>query len=470
MYGNSVSFRDYEGVQGFGIGSQAEVDELNKALQAGTQRPPASGGSALRVESLEATLRTVTFTLQNIKLWPKIPKLPAFSTVEEYNILSAYGDDAGVFTNEGELPSTQDATYTRSTALVKFLGTTREVTHPMTLVRPAHGNVIALETQNGAIFLVERLERALFHGRSDVVAQEFDGIEKQILDGASITDLETDPVAETNPVVIDMRGGALTEDAIEEATNLVVENYGTPTDMFMAPRANSDLAKAFFPRERVNLPYPTEGKVGIAINSVVTNAGLIALNPDVFLRSGRNNGVKIAPVAATSTQAPNAPAALSSAAAGTDSKFVAADAGDYFYQVTAVNRYGESAPFNLAVAQTIAATEHVTLTITDGDPGSTTGYNIYRGTLGGVVGTCKLVVRVPVAATWVDYNYYLPGTSKAYLVQSNLQNYSFRQLAPMIKIPLATIAASIRWMQLLYGTPIVYAPHKNIIFINVLDD
>ena len=133
MFGNSVSFRDYEGVQGFGIGSMNEVDELNKALEAGTQRPPASGGSALRVESLEATLRTVTFTLQNIKLWPKIPKLPAFSTVEEYNILSAYGDDAGVFTNEGDLPETQDATYERRTALVKFLGTTREVTHPMTL-------------------------------------------------------------------------------------------------------------------------------------------------------------------------------------------------------------------------------------------------------------------------------------------------------------------------------------------------
>ena len=36
MYGNSVSFRDYEGIQGFGIGSNAEVDELNKALAAGT--------------------------------------------------------------------------------------------------------------------------------------------------------------------------------------------------------------------------------------------------------------------------------------------------------------------------------------------------------------------------------------------------------------------------------------------------
>jgi hypothetical protein len=49
--------------------------------------------------------------------------------------MTAYGADTGVFTNEGDLPETQDSSYERRTVLVKFLGTTREVTHPMTLVR-----------------------------------------------------------------------------------------------------------------------------------------------------------------------------------------------------------------------------------------------------------------------------------------------------------------------------------------------
>lgn len=481
MLGNTVSFKDYEGIQGFGIGSAQDVDELNKALSAGTQRPPASGGSALRVESLEATLRTVTFTLQNIKLWPKIPKLPAFSTVEEYNVLSAYGEDAGGFTSEGDLPETQDATYARKTALVKFLGTTREVTHPMTLVRPAHGNVIALETQNGAIFLVERLERALFAGRSDVIPVEFDGLFKQILDGVGLVDpWNVDPIAAVNPTVIDLRGGALDEDHVEEATNLIVENYGTPTDMFLAPRANSDLAKQFYPRERVNLPYPTEGKVGIAINSIVTNAGLVGLNPDVFLRSGRNNGVKAPPASPTSSKAPNAPTTVVATASGSTSKWASGDAGDYIYIVTAVNRYGESVG-TTAAAETVAANDKVTVVITDGGFGAgaaaATGYRIYRSTKDGVAGTATLLVAAfprdtvsPADTDFVDYNYYLPSTSMAVLLQNNLQFYSFRQLAPMMKIPLATIAASIRWMQLLYGTPIVYAPRKSIIFINIKDD
>jgi hypothetical protein len=39
----------------------------------------------------------------------------------------------------------------------------------------------------------------------------------------------------------------------------------------------------------------------------------------------------------------------------------------------------------------------------------------------------------------------------------------------MMKIPLATIAASIRWMQLLYLTMILYTPKKNVLYINVKD-
>jgi len=477
-----VSLRDYEGIQGFGASSASEIEELNKALQAGYQRPPASGGSALRVESLEATLRIVTFTLQNIKLWKAITKLPAFSTVEEYNLLTNYGADAGVFTNEGDLPQTQDSTYQRQVAYVKFLGTTREVTHPMTLVRPANGNIIGLETQNGAVWLVERLERALFAGRSDSVPQSFDGIESQILAGVNIADPNsqlyptiTDPSQIADTVVIDMRGADLDENILETAANFIVQNYGTPTDLFLAPYAMSQLAKEFYPRERVNLPYPTEGKVGLAVNSMVTNAGLVQFNPDIFLRSGRNNGIKTPPTAATSANAPSTPTSIASAAPGVDanSQFTAANTGTFFWAATAINNYGESAPTAASSSQTIPAGDSVVLTITAA--ASTypiTGYRIYRGT-SATVSSMQYVTTLPAPATgsitYTDRNWFLPGTSRAYMLQQNIQNLSFRQLAPMLKIPLATIAASIRWMQLLYGTPIIYTPAKNVVFINVGD-
>lgn len=477
-----VSLRDYEGIQGFGIGSSQEVDELNKALSAGTQRPPTSGGNVLRVESLEATLRVVTFSQAHIKFWRLLPKLPAYSTVEEYNRLTEYGADAGAFTNEGDLPETQDSTYERKTALVKFLGTTREVTHPMTLVRPAHGNVIALETQNGAIWLLERLERALFGGRSDNIPQEIDGLSRQILDGVGVTDPNgnlysaTDTIlAGAETVIIDKRGQKLTEDDMETATNFVVQNYGLPTDLFIAPKPMSELAKAFYPRERVNLPAPTDGKVGFAINQFVSQAGLINFQPNIFLRSGRNNGIKTVPTTASSAKAPNAPSVAAGAAApDAQSMFKAADAGTYYYRVTAVNRYGESAGSADSGVITHAAGTGTVLTITDG--GGTypaTAYRVYRSAVGAADGSkSQFITILPKpggAITVSDRNWWLPGTCQAYLVQNNLQNYSVRQLAPMLKIPLATIAASIRWMQLLYLTFILYTPKKNVIFINVLD-
>jgi hypothetical protein len=465
----NVSMRDYEGFGGFGISSRQDVEELNKALTAGSQMPRMNGGGALQVESLEQTLRILTYTHKHIRFWKDIPKLPAFSTVEEYTTQSTYGGDTGMFTNEGELPQVQDANYERKTALVKFLGTQREVSHVMTLVKPAHGNVLALETQNGANWLLERLERALFSARSDSVPQAFDGIDKQITD---------DALAEANNV-FDLRGGILTQDAVEEATNTVVENYGLPTDIYAAPRCISEFVKQYYPAQQFHYPFPTDGKVGMSVKEIETQAGSVKLKGNIFLRSAKNNGSRKAPSAATAVRAPTAPTAgnFGAIAAGVaTSKFGAADIGVYQYKVSAINRFGESAGSQeTSGVTTTAALDVIDLTITDGggaDPA--TGYRIYRSRVGGAAGSEELIAEIPrigAAATtvWRDSNFYLPGTSKGYMVQMDLQNLAFKQLAPMLKIPLATLAASIRWMQLLYGTPIVYSPRKNIIFRNLKD-
>jgi hypothetical protein len=34
-------------------------------------------------------------------------------------------------------------------------------------------------------------------------------------------------------------------------------------------------------------------------------------------------------------------------------------------------------------------------------------------------------------------------------------------------MPLSVVAPSIRWMQLIYGTPIVYQPARNVIYKNI---
>lgn len=467
--GGIVSLKDYEDLSGrsgfFGISSREEVEEINKALTAGYQSPRTDGGNTLRVESLEQTMRILTWSEQHMKLLRAIGKRPAYSTSEEYNLQTSYGGRGGSFVGEAELPAAQDASYLRRVALVKFQGTVREVSHIATLVKPAHGPLVAMETKNGALWLMSRTEDALFFGRSDVIPQAFDGFQKQVSD---------DSIAGKKNV-FDMRGGFITPDKVEEAANIVIEGFGVPGEFYLATRAQSDLGKQYLPKERT--APGTAGRVGQVVTEIETTAGVIPLKSSLFVRSGRVDDIKTPPTGPTASRAPSAPTLAAAANVGpiTGSQFAAADIGTFRFKVTAINRFGESAPSAEQSAAIVSAADAITLTITDGGgTDAATGYRVYRTVVGGVANSELFmydVPRAPGAATtvWQDLDAYLPGTSTSFLLQNNLQACSWAQLAPMMKIPLATLGPSIRWMQLLYGVLIVYAPRKHVIFTNVYD-
>ena len=463
---------------GFGIGSQSDVEGLAKALEAGFQTGAnKTGGSALRVESLEQSLKVLTYTASHIKFWKKINKTPAYSTVEEYNQLSDYGGNQSPFLTEGELPQATDTSYNRKTQLVKFLGTTREVTHPATLVHPAHGDLIALENQSGILWLLEQVEKNLFSGDSSLAfdgeAEQWDGLDS-LVDATSVFDLEGNPLQEAD---------------LEEAANTVIENYGFPTDVYLGTRVMSDLVKTFYPRERIQMPAPMNGQVGNTIQTISTQAGVLEFQPDVFIRKNPSPNA-----AATSANAPATPASIVAAAVtGTDgdhAKGAPTGTSNFAYVVTAANRFGESAPTafgaNVAMSQTDKdAGRHVPLTITNiGTIGAFAPeyYKIYRSkaSASAVVPTdlseYSLILQVPAASqagggtTGVnDVNLTLPFTSTAYLGELTPSVLTFRQLMPMMKMDLAVLAPAYRWMILLYGTPILFAPKKWIRMINIGD-
>jgi len=99
-------------------------------------------------------------------------------------------------------------------------------------------------------------------------------------------------------------------------------------------------------------------------------------------------------------------------------------------------------------------------------------YEVFRSRKNGATGTERQIMRVKNtggagAMTLNDYNDRLPGCSSAFLFQQNLENMSFKQLAPLVKIPLATVDSSIRFMMLLYGVPVLYTPGKNVLYTNI---
>ena len=162
----SINLADY-GIQArgaqYGSSSQEEVAMLNKALEATeitgrqTTNLTDASGAPLKVESLERTLKHLTFRESDIVLWKNLPKKAAYNTVEEYNQLASYGADRGGFTNEGELPDEEDSIYIRRAQLVKYLGVTKSVTHQMTLVNTMVGNIMERTIKDGTLLILRKL-------------------------------------------------------------------------------------------------------------------------------------------------------------------------------------------------------------------------------------------------------------------------------------------------------------------------
>lgn len=465
-----VGLHDYESFgEGFGIGAGADVENLNKALSTGGSAY-ADGvearvdGAALQVESLENSLKVLTYSDQHVKFWKKIAKTPAYSTVEEYNQLLSYGSNTGGFVPEGILPETDDSKYRRQASFVKFLGTTREVTHPMTLVRSAHGDVIARENQNGILWLMKQLENALFWGDSSLAPAgqegvQFDGLNKLI-------DKEN---------TIDLAGRQLQDTDINDGAQMLLENFATPTDLYLPFETLSEFSKEYFPKERVIMPTAGAGyQAGLVVNKFQTHGGAVEFQPDLFLQ-------KTKPLNATGTggvKAPTAPGAVAVVVGNaSDAQFAKSGAGTYKYAVTACNRFGESVPTVVEAGVALTADDlakGVKVTITNAQAMTVAPdyFNIYRSEKDGdklykVASVPATAINANGVTEYADKNETVANTYTAFMGEFSPEIIAFKQLAPIMKMNLATLGPCIRWMILLYGTPVLYAPKKWMKFTNI---
>ncbi len=465
---------------GFGMMQGQELADLQKAMEAGYGTSPESqqGGGAFRVESLENSLKVLTFQQNDIKFWKKIPKLRATNTVEEYNQLINYGGLNGAFTPEGALPENSDSQYQRKAAFVKFLGTTRNVTLPMTLVRSAHGDVIARYNLDGINWILQRAESALFWGNSQLVAGgiqnpaqaggsngggvQFDGMDQMI-----------DP-----SMTLDLKGNDFQEFDLNMGAAMLAENYARPTDLFLPYEVSAQFSNEFLPKERVVIPENNaDYRAGINIGSINTIGGAVNFNPDIFLQRTPK-----LPTQATHAKAPAAPASVAIQDAGTntttDGDFSKSGQGTYQYYVTAANRYGESIATQAGTALTLGSgdlSKSWTLTITSAASSQfpVDYFKVYRTEADGT--QAYQIDQIPASSatagattTYKDTNYRMPNTYTCFMGQMTEDVIAFKSLNPgIMKMDLGTIDASYRWMILLFGVPVLYAPRKWMRFINV---
>jgi len=467
---------DPQVTEGFGVSSVEQLDELQKALGTGQDGEAYGNGayadmSAIRPQSLEGTLKVVTAKDQHIKFWKSIGKKKAFNTVEEFNVLDSYGGDSSPFFVEGGLPNEEDSNFIRQAQYVKYLGTTRVITHPATLVRNTIGDIVAQQTRDGTQWLLMQLERALYFADSSLNPLAFDGVIAQVKNFVAGKPYE-------NQHIIDMRGNPLDEFTLEDIATIVLDNYGNPSlELHMTNQVHKDLSKivlgttangVYNGRQRVD--NPGEGiRLGQPVTGYQANAASIQFVNNIFLKPLG------APKAASQKGAPAVPT-ITGIAAPVDAVEDATSkmtAGTYHYFVSAVNSQGESAPVyagSVAVASGQRADITINRVVTD--PAALT-YRVYRGVTSNA-SEAQFAFEVKDAGgtepTQVisDRNFDIPGTHTAILIDNDPdQVLCFKQLAPLMKMPLARISASERFMILLYGMVQVYNPRRIVVIKNI---
>lgn len=466
---NQILAGGFQGLPLNGTLSQQELGDLMKALTVGADRdPPASyaagDGFAFRTEDLDPLARTSTYSADEIVLWKMLQKTAAENTVVEWNDVESYGEDGyDGFMGEGSLPELMDSVVSRQFAFVKYLGIQGAVSHQATTVKAAGGNLIAQETERKMLKLLELTERSLFYGSSALDAGQWDGYFTQIQNAVTAG-------RAPSSVITDLRGLPLTITDIENmAADAASEpRYGRLSDAFFNPKVKSNLNASQFPamRSQQGVNSGPGGSLGGQFRDVQTSVGSVNIHSDSFIHFGRRASATGLGDAARRPSTPILAVAPTSPVDAT-AQFIATDAGDYTYSVVARNRFGASVPLSIG-SVTVVAGDHVEFGI-QAAPGQPTLYfEVFRSTRNGGASTVQLIARIanPSAGggfstvTVIDRNADLPGTSMGMVVDWKPTVLNFKQLAPFMKIMLGQMDLNIRWVQCVYGTPVLFLPKK----------
>ncbi|GHU65045.1 hypothetical protein FACS189447_03280 [Spirochaetia bacterium] len=444
-------------------GSMSEA-ALVKALSVGygTDSAEFRGGRAMVPEDCEMTMiNAMREQKEDCKMMNLIKKQPVKSTVHEYNRRLDVGDYENATADEGGGSVDSDQEIERVTRMVKYIQIRRAVTDQAEIIN-GFENAFESEKLAGTIEALKAAERLCFHGDSEVVPTEYDGIPKQIL-------------ASTNPNITDLRGkslGAAGEDVLSEMLYKISDRGGEANKLFLPLVLGMDLQALC--RDRLRFGVDDKAMTTV-FNSYPTPYGTIQF--------GENEGVdkmyRVKGVVSPNGNAqkrPGAPTAVAVAAANAKSQFATADAGNYKYTIHAVNKYGISTGFPLAAAVAVAAGNGVTLTITPDANNPGTGFIICRSSpsFPNVVMELARIGKDKENATttFVDVNDDLPGTaSMLFLTEKKLQTIiQFDQLIPLRMRPLwESNEAKKPFFIQLFGTADVKVPEwcgimKNIAF------
>jgi hypothetical protein len=437
-------------------------DALRKSTTAGYQTPSSGGGNIgpLMPQSIQNTLDIATFTMKHIRFWPKLVKESIAQTLHEFVTVEDHGDPLDPFIPEGGGGTTNKATYDKDTVRVKYLADRRQVTDVASMVGiiGANPNAVAEETQRGTLSLLGKLEWQLFYGDSTANDLAFDGVITQVKSKAPNN-------------VSDLRGSVPTPKDLQRVLGELFSEprYGMVEEICVEPRVFSSLIEYANQFGRHDQMRREMGVITYGSDKLQITApyGPVPVVPMPFMHRGRK-----VPAAATSygDSPPNISAAVitETAASSGDSKFTAADAGDYYYVfvgVSTATKGGNSAR-KASAAVTVAAGEHVTLTIQN-----STGvdyWRLYRSPKDGTADDAQFIGQFAInvlggagVTQLVDNNDIIPNTSPILFTNYSSAYMKWVQLLDFLRRPLSDGGLTVHpFLLMLFGAMAVKQPKK----------
>jgi len=447
-----------------GAGGYQSYDAFCKALTTnaglttgGSDVALLEGGAALRVQSLDPIVKRTIPLEPMFILFNMLATGKAGAVLDEWiRQMSIGGVEGQTFVGELDDLPTADEEYVRKVGNVKFQMTQREVS----MAKMAEVSVIdalAGAQMGGIRQLKQDAEYALIYGDSVASTFEPDGILKQIRDHG-------DP-----ELTFDARGGGLSsmgDEVINLSTKVQAQGrFGRITTALASiDVATSEFDQKLKPAMRIALDDSTADRdltMGATVGGVKTIQGKVKLERDIFLTESlppfEARGGKYADFLTSNPLLP--PTAVGDGAAGApvvaasvDSKFALVDEGTYYYAVCSI---GKGRSTGVVAAQvTVAAGDHVTITITNPNDAGVKGYEVYRGRRNGTNALADLrsiarIARVGASGantTFVDNNKFLPGTSPVILLNLAPESSAIgmRRLYPITQFPLARLRATTR--------------------------
>lgn len=430
-------------------------DVVAKSLTTGYDINPGTmvDGGAIRRESLSNEITQLSFSLADFTMATAIAKVPTQSPVEQYDIMTSYGNNSRTgFSREMGISPINDVSIQRKNVNMKHLSDTRRIA--TVLGRMGNTNIvdpIAMETEAGILQLYSVIEDTIFYGDADLTADaqgqglEFDGL-------AKLVDKDN---------VIDMRGETLTEQALNNGSILIRKAFGHPNVVFMPVETKSLFVNEQLTRQVVIQPSASIIKSGFDVDGFQSTSGALQLYSSTIM--GRNQMLNEAD--GMHANAPIAPSKVeASVVAKQEALFTDEDvASDLLeYKVIVKAESGQSLAVDGSVkldAKDSAVKLAVEVpAVFNAQP---THIEVYRKALNGQFYLIQSVAfRDAVLSGNVykieatDKNEKIPGTTDVFIAEMNRDVMGLFELGGMSRTPLAQIDASqtftIEWWGALY--------------------